>query len=434
VRRAGRWLLLACAAWGFGVAGAQETPPPPSPPPSEDASRVVNAILGGLGGFGNTTSEELQREIAEVGGVPFRSAVPLDFMTHAELVRYVRKLVEDEYPVEEADADRRLLAAFGLLAPETDLRSVRGRLLEDNVAGFYDERPGRRRLYAVSADRQLTPSNQIVLAHELRHALQDQYTEVHTMLPDSVGDFDDRRIAYLSLLEGDATLVMERFLLRRVAGPAGEGIDLSGLSLPAAPDIPGAPPVLRDQLVQPYFIGREFAKAVFERGGWAALREAWSRPPRSTEQVLHPGKFFAGEEPRGVDLPAGPGGARLLDEGVLGELLARTLAGEGSERAASGWGGDGFRVWDVAGRTLLVFRSVWDTKDDAREFLEAVRGAFQARHGVPTTQQGFSVYAAKPWSFAWGEHEDGVILVSSDDPAALAAALGRLAGPARAGS
>jgi hypothetical protein len=420
-----RGLLAGLAVWalaGAAPAAAQDIPP------SEDASRIINALLGGLGGFGNVTGEELQREVAEVGGVPFRAPVPLDFMTHADLLRYVQKLVDEDYPPEEAEADRRGLVAFGLLTPDTDLRGLRRRLLEENVAGFYDERPGKKRLYAVSADRQLTPSNQLVLSHELRHALQDQYAEVHSMLPDSVGDFDDRRVAYLSLLEGDATLVMEKFLVRRVAGAAGDTLDLSGFSLPAAPDLPGAPPILRDQLVQPYFVGREFAKAVWQRGGWNALRDAWSRPPRSTEQVLHPEKFFAGEEPRAVELPQGPPGARLLDEGVLGELLGRTLVGEGGESAAAGWGGDGFRVWDLSGRTLLVYRSVWDTREDAQEFLTAARNAFRARYGAPTAQAGFSVYGAKPWSFAWGEQGGGVVLVSSDDPGALSALLARLTG------
>jgi hypothetical protein len=423
VRRSARALVLLAAGVLAGPARAQDPPPP-----SEDASRIVNALLGGLAGFKDITGAELQREVEAIGGVPFRKEVPLDFMTHAELVRYVRKLVEEEYPEAEADADRRTLVALGLLEPATDLRAVRSRLLEDNVAGFYDERPGRKRLYAVSADRQLTPSNQLVLSHELRHALQDQYAEVHDMLAETVGDFDDRRLAYLSLLEGDATLVMERFLMRKVAGPAGESMDLSGFSLPAAPDVPGAPPVLRDQLVQPYFAGRDFAKAVWQRGGWNALREAWAKPPRSTEQVLHPDKFFAGEEPRAVELPPGPPGGRLLDEGVLGELLVRTLVGDGGERAAAGWGGDAYSAWDVSGRTLLVYRSVWDTREDAQEFLEAARAAFRARHGAPATQGGFSLFTAKPWTFAWGEHAGGVVLVSSDDPAVLAAALARVAG------
>jgi hypothetical protein len=86
------------------------------------------------------------------------------------------------------------------LSPQTDLRDLRARVLEENIAGFYDERPGKKRLYAVSDDRRLSPSNQLILSHELRHALQDQYVDLHAQLPDAVGDFDDRRLAWLSLL------------------------------------------------------------------------------------------------------------------------------------------------------------------------------------------------------------------------------------------
>ena len=80
----------------------------------------------------------------------------------------------------------------------------------------------------MSEDRSFTPMNQIVLAHELRHALQDQYRDLYAYLGDDVGDFDDRRIAWMSLLEGDATLVMERFVKLRLGLGGAEAADASG--------------------------------------------------------------------------------------------------------------------------------------------------------------------------------------------------------------
>ncbi|HEY2945927.1 MAG TPA: hypothetical protein VGN09_26080 [Vicinamibacteria bacterium] len=395
-------------------------------PPPVDPSDLINTLLGGLLGFKDMTGPELQTEVAEVGGVPFRSDVPLRYLTRAELSRYLKDVLDDEYPVAQARADQKTLVAFGLLAPGTDLRGVRARLLEENVAGFYDERPGKKQLYAVSEDRRLTPTNQLVLSHELRHALQDQYANVHDAIPASVGDFDDRRIAYLSLLEGDATLVMERFLLRRVPGM--EDAELSGLSMPT-PAVPGAPKVLADQLVLPYIVGRDFARAVWQRGGWDAIKAAWSRPPESSEQVLHPEKFFAREAPRPVDISYAPPGATLVNEGVLGELLTRTLLGEGSDAAAAGWGGDRFRVWDVGGRSLLVWRSVWDGPADLAEFKQALLGRLAAER-TPAGERGpFRLFANAPWRFAAGEVAGGVVLVSSDDDRAFDAALAALARP-----
>ena len=157
--------------------------------------------------------------------------------------------------------------------------------------------------------------NQIVLAHELRHALQDQYADLHALLTGTSSDFDDRRLAILSLFEGDATLVMERFVKLRLgvlAAAAGLGDAAAGGAAlaPGLADVPGAPPVVRDQLVQPYLAGLTFARAIFGSGGGDALREAWGKPPQSSEQVLHPELFFAGEAPRAVTprLTRAPGG------------------------------------------------------------------------------------------------------------------------------
>jgi hypothetical protein len=392
-----------------------------------DPSEIINTLLASLMGFRDMTGPELQREIAEVGGVPFRSDVPVDFLSRTALSSYLKDVLDTEYPPERARADQRTLVALDLLAPGIDLRRMRAELLEQNVAGFYDERPGRKRLYAVSDDRSLTPANQLVLAHELRHALQDQYADVHGTLPASVGDFDDRRLAFLSLLEGDATLVMERFLLRRLPGAPESMGDLTGLAVPEAA-MPGVPPVLQDQLVQPYFIGRDFARELLNRGGWNAIRQAWTRPPASTEQVLHPEKYFDGEAPRTPELSYTPPGGRAINEGVLGEMLVRTLLGDGGTAAAAGWGGDLFRVWDVSGRTLLVWVSSWDSAADAREFAAAVRGRFAAHHGGARQTAGFDVFSSGPWRFAVGDQAGRVVFLSTDDPAGLEKAAGALGG------
>lgn len=411
------------------TAGAQE-PPPDAPP---DTSDLVNVLLAGFLGFRDMTGPELQKEVAELGGVPFRSDVPVEFMDRKELPRYLKELVDSEYPTSRASADARTLAAFDLLSPAADLREMRSRLLEENVVGFYDERPGRKKLYAISADRHLTPANQIVLAHEMRHALQDQYMDVHHSLDESVSDFDDRRMAFMSLLEGDATLLMERFLLRRLpAGEEGaeepkEREDVGDLSM-LAPSIEGVPDVLRDQLVLPYTKGLNFTRFLFRSGGWARVKQAWDRPPQSTEQVLHPEKYLAGERPLPVEIAYQPSGGRLLNQGVLGEMLLNTLLGdEAAPGLAEGWGGDAFRLFDVSGKTLLVWRCVWDTPRDAERFRPAILARFEQKHGNGSPLGGFTVFGKGPWRFAWRSAADSTVFVSSDDEAALSAAAASLA-------
>jgi hypothetical protein len=405
------WLLVAARLATPAAAGAQDAPP--------HASELLDSLLGGLLGFPERTGPELQKEVEKAGGVRFRRDVPVAFMGRAELDRFLQELFDAEYPPARARIDERTLVAFDLLAPGTDLRAVRRKLLQENIVGFYDERPGRKQLYAVSESRHFGPTNQIILVHELRHALQDQHVDLRAQIPDSVSDYDDRRLAWMSLLEGDATLVMERFLLADFTSGE-EGFDASGLALPGLGDDTGAPPVVRDQLVQPYFVGRELAGAIWKRGGADALRAAWDRPPRSTEQALHAEKYFADERPSPVAAPAGPRGARVIGEGVLGEVLIRTLL-DGAEEAAAGWGGDAYRLFDTGAGTLCAWRTVWDRPADAREFLAALSARF-ARHQGPARPRGrVSEYGTGRWHFAIGEEGGAVLLVSSDDPQAFGA-------------
>lgn len=421
--------LLLAAILGVGLGAGVAWSQTPDDDAAADPSDLVNALLAGLLPTGSLTPEGLQAEVAEVGGLPFRQDVPIAFMSRPELAAYLREVFDAEYPAERARADERLLAALDLLPPGADLRALRARLLQDNVVGFYDERPGRRRLYAVSPDRSLTPMNQIILAHELRHAQQDQYEDLHTKLPAEISDFDDRRVAFMALLEGDATLVMERFLLRRLGAEAAGGeptmglLDLAGAASVSSLDLPGAPPVLRDLLLQPYVAGHAFAQALWQRGGAEEIRKAWVDPPQTTEQVLHPERFFAGEARRGVDVGLGPRRGRLLSEGVFGELLIRTLL-EGDEPAAAGWGGDAWRLWDVGGRTLLRWVSVWDTPEDLVAFGAALEGRFARQHRAEADAAGgWRRFTDGRWSFAIRTSAQ-VEMVSTDDPELLSAALG----------
>ena len=105
------------------------------------------------------------------------------------------------------------------------------------------------------------------------------------------------------------------------------------------------------------------------------------------EQVLHPEKYLDGsDEPVDVSLPEID--ARAVDfEGRLGELLIRVLLTDGGSRstaaaAAAGWGGDSYAVVADGGSYTLVWRSVWDTAADAREFEAALADRMSATFGA----------------------------------------------------
>jgi len=227
---------------------------------------------------------------------------------------------------------------------------------------------------------------------------------------------------------------MEKFLQSRLGvtgldGFLGDPGALStldtGLAMPGLFDIPGAPPVLRDLLILPYLVGRDLARAVVASGGAEAMIAAWERPPESTEQVLHPEKFLSREAPRPVVPRPDPGAGRLLAQGVLGELLLRTLLDqEGEAPATSGWGGDAWRLWDTGGPTVLVWKSVWDPPDDAAEFEAGLRARFARRQEALPSRGEWSVYRRSDgWLFGVRRQGDEVDLRSSDDEEGFAGVL-----------
>ncbi len=182
-------------------------------------------LLGQMLGIPELTPEELKRKVEEVGGLRFVRDVPIDFMSREELAGYIRDLFDAEYPIELAEREERMLRGIGFLSEGQDLRTIRERVLNENIAGFYDERPQAKKLFAISAGRKLNLMNQLVLSHELRHALQDQHLNLGRILGE-VSDFDDRRLAALALIEGDATLLMEKFL---ASGEQGGGMGMGEL-------------------------------------------------------------------------------------------------------------------------------------------------------------------------------------------------------------
>ena len=361
-----------------------------------DEAEMAEALekLGQLLGLTPVDPAELKQKVETIGELKFRFDVPIDFMSREDLSAYIREWFEEDYPPEFAEREERMLRGFGFLDAETDLRGVREQVLNENVAGFYDERPGVKKLFAISSGRSLNAMNQLILSHELRHAIQDQHIVIRDKLKVQ-SDFDDRRLAALCLLEGDASILMEHYLMSGASGNASETATLfqvfsQGLtgedvaSMFAGPALKGAPAVVQEQLIAPYFDGRRLAATIYETGGFAMLNEKLARPPRSMEQVLHPEKYLDGtDEPDEVELAEARGTTPDF-EGTLGEFLIRVLLRDGpssqhAEMAAKGWGGDRYAVLAAERGYRLVWRSSWDTETDAREFEAALGVHFETR-------------------------------------------------------
>jgi hypothetical protein len=281
--------------------------------------------------------------------------------------------------------EERVLAMLGLLPSGVRLREVLGKALTEEVAGYYVPRTKTMALVRGAGLDGLFA--EVALAHELTHALEDQRFGIEPH--GASASMSDRAVADAALREGTATLAM----LEYVALTQGIGQELppelrrrlleelDQLALPASS---GLPRYVREALVFSYAAGANFVSRLERRGGWAAVDGAFEEDaPASSEQIMHPRKYEAGERPVRVRLPgvraALPPGARVVARGDLGEFDTEQFLRDAngrrrSEEAAAGWGGSRLELWRLAdGGDVLVMAWAWDSARDAREFAAAAR-------------------------------------------------------------
>jgi hypothetical protein len=124
----------------------------------------------------------------------------------------------------------------------------------------------------------------------------------------------------------------------------------------------------------PYKYGLEFVRALHDKGGWETVNQAYVNPPTTTEQILHPEKYFAGEAGVKVVLPKMTDsswtrvGNETYGEYFLVVMLEKWIPQGEAERAAAGWGGDTLVSYEKGNDSLLAWNITWDSAVDATEF------------------------------------------------------------------
>ena len=332
-----------------------------------------------------------------VRGLEFRATVPVAALSREEIAQTVASEIERSYAPGDLERLEAVYTRLRLLPPGTRLRPALQRLYEQEGAGFYDPRTKRLVLartalggagLRVDLVARLTGRDlvgEFLLAHELTHALQDQHYGMRTdpePLVDSHGDAD---LARHALLEGDATLSGFAYMLgRRLDRSTIATVErqLRGIPRELARRYPDVPELVRASLAFQYDDGTAFAGWALADGGWAAVDRVHADPPDSTEQVLHPARYFATRD-RPVTITLGGterlvrAGWKTILEDTLGELQMRVLAEralgrDGAARVADGWGGDRLRALARGPDLALVWMTAWDSPAQAGEFAQAM--------------------------------------------------------------
>ncbi|MEO8626162.1 MAG: hypothetical protein ABI452_05620 [Candidatus Limnocylindrales bacterium] len=366
-------LTLTVLALFVGCTSPTPTPTPtvpPTPLPTADLTAQIEAVTGSVPDL-----RELQ---------PTRD-VPYEFITREQFQANLTELNDADTPAAVRAAEARLYKRLGLLPADADMEALLNQLYGAQVLAYYNPEDGK--FYIIKRDQPFNATDKIVVAHEYTHALQDQHFDLkdNTISDNSQGD---AQLAQIAVIEGDATLTSQLWATDNL--DLGDMIQLlvDGFSELNQSSLEGIPLVLTRQLEFPYTEGFTFATALHDRGGFDAVNSAITTPPASTEQILHPDKYFAHEGAVEISMPdissSLGAGWSLAYQQTMGELLIQILAAGGEAPpgyipglpatwphadVAAGWAGDRLNMYEKSdGSWLIAWQTHWDTQADAITF------------------------------------------------------------------
>jgi len=298
---------------------------------------------------------EARQEFESIRGVSVRE-VALEVVNQSWAVENWGKAYADS-EIEEIRIEEKIYKALFMISQDVNLYEAR---LE--WTGMFSAAKWQGKIYLVEENFDVTDSFKVksTFVHELTHIMQENYS-----IPERPSTFDGDK-ALTSLKEGDATLMADAFKNDGVVPPPAE------VRIPGTSSLPESIDKLNRFV---YRYGVEFVKALYhyDNASWEVVNEAYTNPPNTTEQIMHPEKYFAQEDAQTVEAPSITGEWNLKKTDRFGEyfiqvMLDNWLSTDDAEQAAEGWGGDIINYYEKDDDFLFTWNIVWDSTDDANEF------------------------------------------------------------------
>jgi hypothetical protein len=395
---------------------------------------LASAVIGAEPDSGDKVASrrdfgEIQRQVETLRGLTFVHPVPVYRISQKELRAISDKELDKEFPGPKLHGYEELLAWLDFVPPHTNLKNVYADFLVGQVAGLYDSdtkemcipsfsvgttnigrKAAEHKLEAISA-----AMDNIVLAHEFTHALEDQYWPVDDPKDHDSKASTDRGTAHDFVTEGSASREMIEVIPAQwghespdtyfafwnlIHSGLGEWALNYGFSRAwKSPEalVTGVPDALARTEAMPYSFGYTFCTEVMRQWGLDGLDYVYNHPPVSSAQVMHPKKYWEWRDfPVQIDLPETlPGGWNQISRDSVGEAGLAALFGcqfknlnRGLE-LARGWDGDHVGLFEGAGgHRLFLWASSWNSTNAAGRYVGAWMRERQLAHQAAITRNG----------------------------------------------
>jgi hypothetical protein len=246
----------------------------------------------------------IEAGIQKIRELKLKKPVPIFHKTRAQVAQILlTEMKDDKNRQEQSDARIAAGTMLGRYHRETDVKAQSVKLYLSQIDAFYDER--RKEMVILEGARQISAAlgfrlvsygdwrDNMILAHELTHALEDQNFETGARLS-KIADNSDALLAFKSLIEGDGTLAGFAY----VRGGMDESLaDFITAHLTDLPQVSAAkeknvPDALSVPFLFQYAEGTAFVREAYRRGGWDSVDAAFRNPPESTAQIIDPTLYF----------------------------------------------------------------------------------------------------------------------------------------------
>ena len=353
-------------------------------------------------------------KVETIRGLEFKKPVPVEVVDDAAVREHALERLRKFYGEEQFRAQQTAYILLGLLPEGTDILDEYLQVLAEQAGGYYS--PSDKSFFLL--DDMPAGMAPILAAHELTHALEDQHFNLDARLEEAFPN-EDWGFARSAVHEGSAMLVMSLYMAGAMADGTVTASDLQAMGeteAGRAEKLMAMPTALRRPLMASYLLGMNFLSrgdlSVISSGfPTGDVNRCYREGPQSSEQILHPEKFWdpsRRDDPTSVELrKAGRvlgRGWKRVESGVLGELVLGVMVGvptpsslgamsgalggkDWTNAASTGWDGDLWELWTRGDSAVVLLMTVWDSAEDAVEF----EAALEARPGLAWKVQGSQV-------------------------------------------
>lgn len=328
-------------------------------------------------------ADAIATQVSAVRGLDWAGRPPVRMVSREEMRALIAREFEkvtDSAELEALTGAAELLEFLRVLPPDTDILAENRRVLAEAVEGLY--LPDEKSVVVVAEADVSNPAVKIALAHELTHALTDQHFDLVALEKRAEESKDsERRAALEALIEGDATFTALEWARRHLVSRDIDRLLKESIS-EGSTTLDEMPRFLRESLQFPYEAGTKFVEHLYRRQRWSRVDAAYSDPPRSTKEILHPDEYLErvvsslqrGE--RSAPELSSDNGCRVVSEGVIGEfdtylVLSEFLEVQRAKEAAEGWDADRYLFEHCRDKRAFRLTAVLHSVRDAEQFERA---------------------------------------------------------------